>query len=91
MSTSENKVEVFEESFPESGDMVNHPSHYQSMSKGVDIECIDAMRAAFGDECVQAFCICNAFKYLFRHRSKGGKIDLLKSKWYIDKYLELDV
>ena len=69
---------------------VDHPSHYQSMSGKLNIECIDAMRAAFGDECVQDFCICNAFKYLFRHQSKGGKIDLLKSKWYIDKYLELD-
>ena len=71
-------------------DMVNSPYHYQSYNKELNIECIDAMRAAFGDEAVANFCICNAMKYLFRFKSKGGNQDLLKCEWYIDKYLELN-
>ena len=57
-------------------DMVNNPAHYQSYNKELNIECIDAMRAAFGDEAVINFCICNAFKYIWRHQSKNGKQDI---------------
>jgi len=64
---------------------VNHPQHYC-----VDgIECIDVMIATQGVEAVKSFCICNAFKYLFRHNSKEGVKSVKKAKWYIDKYLEL--
>lgn len=69
--------------------MVNHPTHYQSLSKECNIECIDAMRAAFGDEAVVDFCICNAFKYVWRHQSKNGKTDISKAVWYLNKYLKL--
>ena len=41
-------------------DVVEHPVHYQSYIKGLNIEAIDCMRAAFGDDCVKGFCICNA-------------------------------
>ena len=71
-------------------DQVNHPSHYQSYNKELNIECIDAMRAAFGDEAVVNFCICNAFKYVWRHQSKNGKQDIEKAIWYLNKYLELN-
>lgn len=71
-------------------DQVNHPSHYQSYNKELNIECIDAMRAAFGDEAVTNFCICNAFKYVWRHQSKNGKTDISKAVWYLNKYLELN-
>lgn len=70
-------------------DKIN-PSHYQSMVKDLNIDAITCMRAAFGDEAVQDFCACNALKYLYRHRSKGGETDLKKCKWYLDKYLELN-
>ena len=70
--------------------MVNHPTHYQSFSKECNIECIDAMRAAFGDDVVTDFCICNAFKYVWRHQSKNGKQDISKAIWYLNKYLELN-
>ena len=70
-------------------DMINHPSHYQSYNKELNIECIDAMRAAFGDESVASFCICNAFKYVWRHMSKNGKQDIDKAIWYLSKYKEL--
>ncbi len=68
---------------------VDNPLHYQSYVKELNVDAITCMRAAFGDDAVQNFCICNALKYLYRHQSKGGKTDILKCKWYIDKYLEL--
>lgn len=66
-------------------DSVNHPTHYTNGG----IECIDAMEAAFGKEAVSNFCICNAFKYLFRHNLKNGKEDIEKAEWYLTKYKEL--
>ena len=38
---------------------------------------------------MKSFCICNAFKYLYRHENKNGVEDVRKAKWYLDKYLEL--
>lgn len=68
---------------------VDHPSHYQSMSDKVNIECIDAMRAAFGDYEVAVFCRVNAFKYVYRSDSKGGNQDIEKAIWCLKKFLEL--
>ena len=70
-------------------DAVNHPSHYDSLSAKYSIECIDAMVAAFGEEAVADFCVCNAFKYLWRCSSKGKNQDIKKAQWYLNKYLEL--
>lgn len=67
-------------------DNVNHPSHY--VSGGA--ECIDIMIATQGEEAVKNFCICNAFKYIYRHRSKGGIEDIKKAIWYLNKYIELE-
>lgn len=64
-------------------DPVNHPAHYTSGG----IECIDAMQAAFGDETVKDFCLCNAFKYLWRHRNKNGVEDLKKARWYLNRLI----
>lgn len=71
--------------FPEKKDNVNHPSHYETGK----FECIDVMLETQGVEAVKNFCICNAFKYLYRHNNKNGEEDIKKAKWYIDKYLEL--
>lgn len=71
-------------------DQVNNPSHYQSMVPDLNIDAISCMRAAFGDDEVASFCICNALKYIFRHRSKNGKQDIEKAIWYLRKYLELN-
>lgn len=69
-------------------DPVNRPAHYTSGG----IECIDAMTAAFGDEAVKDFCLCNAFKYLWRHREKGGLEDLKKARWYLNRLItEMEV
>lgn len=70
-------------------DMVNHPSHYQSMDKAHNIECIDAMIAAFGHYEAAVFCKLNAFKYIWRASSKGGNMDISKAQWYLAKYREL--
>lgn len=66
-------------------DVVNHPGHYETGK----FECIEVMQEALGVDAVKDFCICNAFKYLYRHKRKNGLEDIKKAKWYIDKYLEL--
>lgn len=66
-------------------DNVNHPIHYNQGG----IECIDAMRASQGDDSVVDFCVCNAFKYIFRAKHKNGLEDLKKSRWYIDYAIQL--
>lgn len=69
-------------------DPVNRPAHYTSGG----IECIDAMQAAFGDEAIKDFCLCNAFKYLWRHRNKNGVEDLKKARWYLNRLIrEMEV
>ena len=71
----------------EISDNVNHPQHYELPG---GIECFDVLLATQGERDVQAFCICNAIKYLFRHRRKNGLEDVKKAKWYIDKFIELE-
>ncbi len=66
-------------------DIVNHPSHYESGK----FECIDVMVEALGVDNVKGFCLCNAFKYIYRHRRKNGDEDIKKAQWYLNKYLEL--
>ena len=66
-------------------DPVNKPQHYANGK----VECIDAMERVFGVEAVKAFCLCNAFKYHWRHNDKNGEEDLRKASWYMDKYKEL--
>lgn len=66
-------------------DNVNSPSHY---TQG-NIECIDAMIAAFGEQAVADFCRCNAFKYNWRSEHKNGLEDIEKAEWYIRKYKQL--
>lgn len=66
-------------------DNVNHPSHYETGN----FECIDVMIETQGKEAVMDFCVCNAFKYIYRHNNKNGVEDIKKAKWYLDKYIEL--
>lgn len=68
----------------EQKDMVNHPPHYTQGG----IECIDALEAATtGLTGIEAVCTANAIKYLWRWKSKGGKQDLEKARWYIDRMI----
>lgn len=66
-------------------DNVNHPSHYETGK----FECIEVMEEALGRDAVRSFCLCNAFKYIYRHKRKNGDEDIKKAQWYINKYLEL--
>lgn len=63
---------------------VDHPAHYNAG----EIECIDAIEEAVkgldGDE---AFATGNAIKYLWRWKRKGGKEDLKKAIWYIERII----
>lgn len=70
----------------EMNDVVNHPSHYETGK----FECFDVMMEALGVENVKGFCLCNAFKYIYRSQRKNGKEDIEKARWYLDKYIELD-
>ena len=62
-----------------------HPKHYQLCS----VECIDAMLMAYGGQVVYDFCMCNAFKYIWRHENKNGKEDIEKARYYVDKAMEI--
>lgn len=64
---------------------VDSPSHYVAG----EYECIDVMLATQGMQAVMDFCLCNAFKYLFRCRKKNGVEDIKKAAWYLDEYIDL--
>lgn len=67
-------------------DRVNRPSHY---TQG-DIECIDAMEAAFGKEELKIFSKISAFKYLWRAGHKGHEEeDFKKAMFYCNKAAKL--
>ena len=65
---------------------IDHPAHYAG-----EIECIDALLETMGRDDVRAFCLCNAFKCLWRCKKKHDTPteDVEKAAWYLQKYLEL--
>ena len=66
-------------------DMVNHPVHYTQGG----IECIDCIKSAtVGKVGIEAFCVGNAIKYLFRYEEKNGIEDIKKARWYIDRLIK---
>lgn len=42
------------------------------------------------EEWYKDFCLCNALKYIYRHRRKNGLEDIQKAIWYLNKAVELD-
>lgn len=66
-------------------DNVNHPKHYETGK----FECIDVMVETQGADAVRDFCVCNALKYLYRHRRKNGIEDIKKAIWYLVRYVKL--
>lgn len=66
-------------------DSVNHPPHYSQGS----VERIEAMMSAYGANAVCSFCLCDAFKYVWRTRGKNGLEDIDKAVWYLKKYREI--
>lgn len=67
-------------------DNVNHPKHY---ADNCSIECIDSMLLAFGPADIAKYCIINAYKYIWRCKSKNGLEDIEKAKWYLNKFFSL--
>lgn len=69
-------------------DNVNHPSHYETGK----FQCWDVMEEAIGLEATMNFCLCNAFKYIYRcnHKHESPVEDIKKAIVYLGKYLELD-
>lgn len=63
-----------------------NPNHYK---RETSLECIEAMQIAFGHETVIDFCLCNAWKYIWRWKNKNGEEDLKKAGWYVEKGREL--
>ena len=64
---------------------ISHPSHY---CQG-DIECIDAIKAAtVGKIGIEAVCVANAIKYLFRYENKNGLEDCKKAAWYVNRLIQ---
>ena len=65
-------------------DNVNHPKHYTQGG----IECIDALKAAtVGKAGIEAVCVANVIKYLFRYENKNGLEDVRKAQWYINRLI----
>ena len=60
-----------------------NPSYYKDGL--TSMECIEAMELTFDRYDIQAFCVCNAYKYIWRHRNKNGLEDLNKAQWYLNK------
>lgn len=66
-------------------DNVNHPSHYCQGG----IECIDALKAAIvGKTGIEAVCVANVIKYLWRYEEKNGLEDVNKAQWYINRLIQ---
>lgn len=66
-------------------DNVNHPKHYTQGG----IECIDALKAAtVGKTGIEAVCVANVIKYLFRYENKNGLEDIRKAQWYINRLIQ---
>jgi hypothetical protein len=60
-------------------DMVNSPAHYNQ----TELECIDAIKYALGEEGFVAYCRGNAIKYNWRAGHKIDSVeDLKKAAWY---------
>lgn len=78
MENSQNSNEVINKN-------VNHPNHY----KVNNYECLDVMIETQGKDAVLNFCLCNAFKYIYRNKNKNGLEDIEKAIWYLNKYVEL--
>ncbi len=66
-------------------DNVNHPFHYCQGG----VECIDALKAAtVGKTGIEAVCVANVIKYLFRYENKNGLEDVKKAQWYINRLIQ---
>ena len=66
-------------------DTVQRPAHYNQSG----IECIDAIAAAVkGKSGIEAACVANVIKYLWRYQHKNGVEDCRKAQWYLDRLVK---
>lgn len=66
-------------------DNVCHPKHYTQGG----IECIEALKAAtVGKTGIEAICVANAIKYLWRFEKKNGLEDVKKAQFYINRLIQ---
>lgn len=64
-------------------DAIN-PSHY----KQGKVECIDALESATVNKTgLEAVCVANVIKYLWRYEAKNGLEDVRKAQWYLNKLI----
>lgn len=78
-----NDFPLVSEKYPKH-DNINHPLRY---TKG-DIECIDAIKAAtVGKTGIEAVCVANVVKYLWRYEEKNGLEDVKKARWYLERLI----
>ena len=65
-------------------DNINHPQHYTNGK----IECIDAIESATaGLVGIEAVCVANVIKYVWRFKLKNGAEDLRKAMWYLERLI----
>jgi hypothetical protein len=65
-------------------DKVNSPHHY---TQG-DVECVDAIKSAtINKKGIEAVCVANIIKYLWRYEEKGGIESVEKAEWYLKRLL----
>lgn len=76
---------TYSDIFNKNADSINHPSHYTQGG----IECIDAIKAALGDDGFKGFLRGNAIKYLWRMEHKGKTFeDCNKALWYVERLIK---
>lgn len=67
-------------------EMVSHPSHYNKNG----IECFDVIKAFFGIDAFEDFCLSNALKYIMRCKEKGKYLeDIKKAKFYLEEIIKI--
>lgn len=65
-------------------DAIN-PSHYKQSK----VECIDALESATVNKAgLEAVCVANVIKYLWRYEAKNGLEDIRKAQWYLAKLID---
>ena len=72
---------MLDQQLKEAMDATN-PKHYRNG----DVECIDALKAAtVGKTGIEAVCVANVIKYLWRYEEKNGVEDVEKALWYLNR------
>ena len=56
------------------------------------VECIVAIESAFSKEDAKAFCLINAFKYVWRSKTHkdSSDINVRKAIWFLERSLNYD-